>query len=50
MTNLGDLLHLIGLYGYLVVFFGVMLEGAVARRDRPDRRWGTGPSWSLEDV
>jgi membrane protein DedA with SNARE-associated domain len=25
---LGDLLHLIGQYGYLVVFFGVMLEGA----------------------
>jgi membrane protein DedA with SNARE-associated domain len=25
---LGDLLHLIGRYGYLVVFFGVMLEGA----------------------
>jgi membrane protein DedA with SNARE-associated domain len=24
---LGDLLHLIGRYGYLVVFFGVMLEG-----------------------
>jgi membrane protein DedA with SNARE-associated domain len=23
---LGDLLHLIGRYGYLVVFFGVMLE------------------------
>jgi membrane protein DedA with SNARE-associated domain len=28
MTILGDLLHLIGRYGYLVVFFGVMLEGA----------------------
>ena len=28
MKNLGDLLHLIGRYGYLVVFFGVMLEGA----------------------
>jgi membrane protein DedA with SNARE-associated domain len=27
MTNMGDLLHLIGRYGYLVVFFGVMLEG-----------------------
>ncbi len=27
MTVLGDLLHLIGRYGYLVVFFGVMLEG-----------------------
>ena len=26
MTVLGDLLHLIGRYGYLVVFFGVMLE------------------------
>jgi membrane protein DedA with SNARE-associated domain len=25
---LSDLLHLIGRYGYLVVFFGVMLEGA----------------------
>jgi membrane protein DedA with SNARE-associated domain len=25
---LGDLLHLIGRYGYLVVFFGVMLESA----------------------
>jgi len=25
---LGELLHLIGRYGYLVVFFGVMLEGA----------------------
>jgi membrane protein DedA with SNARE-associated domain len=25
---LADLLHLIGRYGYLVVFFGVMLEGA----------------------
>ncbi len=25
---MGDLLHLIGRYGYLVVFFGVMLEGA----------------------
>ena len=24
---MGDLLHLIGRYGYLVVFFGVMLEG-----------------------
>jgi membrane protein DedA with SNARE-associated domain len=28
MTDLGELLHLIGQYGYLVVFFGVMLEGA----------------------
>ncbi len=28
MTPLGDLLHLIGRYGYLVVFFGVMLESA----------------------
>ena len=28
MTVLGDLLHLIGRYGYLVVFFGVMLESA----------------------
>ncbi len=28
MTALGDLLHLIGRYGYLVVFFGVMLESA----------------------
>jgi membrane protein DedA with SNARE-associated domain len=28
MKNLGDLLHLIGRYGYLVVFFGVTLEGA----------------------
>ncbi len=28
MKNLGELLHLIGQYGYLVVFFGVMLEGA----------------------
>jgi membrane protein DedA with SNARE-associated domain len=28
MTALGDLLHLIGQYGYLVVFFGVMLESA----------------------
>jgi membrane protein DedA with SNARE-associated domain len=28
MTVLGDLLHLIGRYGYLVVFFGVTLEGA----------------------
>jgi membrane protein DedA with SNARE-associated domain len=28
VKNLGDLLHLIGQYGYLVVFFGVMLEGA----------------------
>ena len=28
MTVLGDLLHLIGQYGYLVVFFGVTLEGA----------------------
>jgi membrane protein DedA with SNARE-associated domain len=27
MTALGELLHLIGQYGYLVVFFGVMLEG-----------------------
>jgi len=27
---LGDLLHLIGRYGYLVVFFGVMLESAGA--------------------
>jgi membrane protein DedA with SNARE-associated domain len=27
VTNLGELLHLIGQYGYLVVFFGVMLEG-----------------------
>jgi membrane protein DedA with SNARE-associated domain len=27
VTVLGDLLHLIGRYGYLVVFFGVMLEG-----------------------
>jgi membrane protein DedA with SNARE-associated domain len=27
MTILGELLHLIGRYGYLVVFFGVMLEG-----------------------
>jgi membrane protein DedA with SNARE-associated domain len=26
VTVLGDLLHLIGRYGYLVVFFGVMLE------------------------
>ena len=26
MTALGSLLHLIGRYGYLVVFFGVMLE------------------------
>jgi 3-deoxy-7-phosphoheptulonate synthase len=26
VTPLGDLLHLIGRYGYLVVFFGVMLE------------------------
>jgi len=25
---LGDLLHLIGRYGYLVVFFGVVLESA----------------------
>jgi membrane protein DedA with SNARE-associated domain len=25
---LSDLRHLIGRYGYLVVFFGVMLEGA----------------------
>ena len=28
MTVLGDLLHLIGRYGYLAVFFGVSLEGA----------------------
>ena len=28
MTVLGDLLHLIGRYGYLMVFFGVALEGA----------------------
>ena len=28
MTDLGDLLHLIGRYGYLAVFFGVSLEGA----------------------
>jgi membrane protein DedA with SNARE-associated domain len=28
VTVLGDLLHLIGRYGYLVVFFGVMLESA----------------------
>jgi membrane protein DedA with SNARE-associated domain len=28
MTALGNLLHLIGQYGYLVVFFGVMLESA----------------------
>ena len=28
MTALGDLLHLVGRYGYLVVFFGVMLESA----------------------
>ena len=28
MTVLGDLLHLIGRYGYLAVFFGVTLEGA----------------------
>ena len=28
MTVLGDLLHLIGRYGNLVVFFGVALEGA----------------------
>ncbi len=28
MTVVSDLLHLIGRYGYLVVFFGVMLEGA----------------------
>ena len=28
MTILGDLLHLIGRYGYLAVFLGVMLEGA----------------------
>lgn len=27
MTILGELLHLIGRYGYLVVFIGVMLEG-----------------------
>ena len=28
MTALGGLLELIGRYGYLVVFFGVMLESA----------------------
>jgi membrane protein DedA with SNARE-associated domain len=28
VTVLGDLLHLIGRYGYLAVFFGVSLEGA----------------------
>jgi membrane protein DedA with SNARE-associated domain len=28
VTVLGDLLHLIGRYGYLMVFFGVTLEGA----------------------
>ena len=28
MTVLGDLLHLIGQFGYLVVFFDVTLEGA----------------------
>jgi membrane protein DedA with SNARE-associated domain len=28
VTVLGDLLHLIGRYGYLAVFFGVTLEGA----------------------
>jgi membrane protein DedA with SNARE-associated domain len=28
VTALGDLLHLIGQYGYLIVFFGVMLESA----------------------
>ncbi len=28
MTLLGDLLHLIGRYGYLAIFFGVMLESA----------------------
>jgi len=28
VTALGDLLHLMGRYGYLVVFFGVMLESA----------------------
>ena len=28
MTALGSLLHLIGHYGYLIVFFGVMLESA----------------------
>jgi membrane protein DedA with SNARE-associated domain len=28
VTALGDVLHLIGQYGYLVVFFGVMLESA----------------------
>ncbi len=28
MTVLGHLLHLIGRYGYLMVFFGVMLESA----------------------
>jgi membrane protein DedA with SNARE-associated domain len=28
MTALGDLLQLISQYGYLVVFFGVMLESA----------------------
>jgi hypothetical protein len=31
MKNSGDLLHLIGRYGYLVVFFGVTLEGAGCR-------------------
>jgi hypothetical protein len=28
VTALGDVLHLMGRYGYLVVFFGVMLESA----------------------
>jgi membrane protein DedA with SNARE-associated domain len=28
VTVLGELLHLIGRYGYLTVFFGVMLESA----------------------
>jgi membrane protein DedA with SNARE-associated domain len=28
VTALGNLLHLIGRYGYLIVFFGVMLESA----------------------
>jgi membrane protein DedA with SNARE-associated domain len=28
LTALGSLLHLIGQYGYLLAFFGVMLESA----------------------
>jgi hypothetical protein len=47
---LSDLLHLIGRYGYLVVFFGVMLEGELAIPAAVSRTTGDWWGAALEEV